>query len=269
MISASHNPYRDNGIKLFAPGGTKLPRRRRGAHRGRRAGAARRPRGDPAQLVDVEDSPAYREHVVDVLEGRRLDGLRIVVDAANGAASRIAGPLFGARPGPTSSSSTPSRTAATSTPGAGRPTRPRSPPRCVAHGADLGLALDGDADRLIAVDHTGAVVDGDHIIAICARDLRDRGALRHDTVVVTVMTNLGFRLGDGGRRHPRRRDRRRRPLRAGGAGERRVQPRRRAERPRHLPRPGDDRRRAAHRVSCWPTPSCAPGGRSPTSPRRR
>ena len=63
------------------------------------------------------------------------------------------------------------------------------------HGADLGLALDGDADRLVAVDHTGAVVDGDHIIAICARDLRDRGALRHDTVVVTVMTNLGFRLG--------------------------------------------------------------------------
>jgi phosphoglucosamine mutase len=62
------------------------------------------------------------------------------------------------------------------------------------HGADLGIALDGDADRLIAVDHTGAVVDGDHIIAIAANDLRARGALRHDAVVVTVMTNLGFRL---------------------------------------------------------------------------
>src|SRR5262249_28092695 len=61
-------------------------------------------------------------------------------------------------------------------------------------GADAGLAFDGDADRLIAVDHTGTVVDGDHILAICARDLRDRGLLRDDTVVVTVMTNLGFHL---------------------------------------------------------------------------
>ncbi len=64
----------------------------------------------------------------------------------------------------------------------------------LAHGADVGIALDGDADRLIAVDHTGKVVDGDHIIAITAKDLRSRGELRHDTVVVTVMTNLGFRL---------------------------------------------------------------------------
>jgi phosphoglucosamine mutase len=62
------------------------------------------------------------------------------------------------------------------------------------HGADVGIALDGDADRLIAVDHTGKVVDGDHIIGIVASDLRARGELRHDTVVVTVMTNLGFRL---------------------------------------------------------------------------
>ena len=64
----------------------------------------------------------------------------------------------------------------------------------VEHGADVGIALDGDADRLIAVDHAGKVVDGDHIIAIIANDLRARGQLRHDTVVVTVMTNLGFRL---------------------------------------------------------------------------
>jgi phosphoglucosamine mutase len=63
-----------------------------------------------------------------------------------------------------------------------------------AAGADLGLAFDGDADRLIAVDHRGEVVDGDHIIAICALDHRERGLLRDDTVVVTVMTNLGFRL---------------------------------------------------------------------------
>jgi len=65
-------------------------------------------------------------------------------------------------------------------------------------GADAGLAFDGDADRLIAVDATGAVVDGDHVIAICARDLRDRGRLHADTVVVTVMTNLGFHLAMAG-----------------------------------------------------------------------
>ena len=64
----------------------------------------------------------------------------------------------------------------------------------VRHGADLGVALDGDADRLMAVDHTGALVDGDHVIAVCALDLHGRGLLRDGTVVVTVMTNLGFRL---------------------------------------------------------------------------
>jgi phosphoglucosamine mutase len=64
----------------------------------------------------------------------------------------------------------------------------------VAHGAQLGLAFDGDADRLLAVDHEGHLVDGDHLIALCAIDLRDRGELADDTVVVTVMTNLGFRL---------------------------------------------------------------------------
>ncbi len=64
----------------------------------------------------------------------------------------------------------------------------------VTAGGRVGIALDGDADRLIAVDERGDVVDGDHVIAICAADMRDRGLLRHDTVVVTVMTNLGFRI---------------------------------------------------------------------------
>ena len=87
----------------------------------------------------------------------------------------------------------------------------------VAHGADVGLAFDGDADRVIAVDHTGAVVDGDQLIALCALDLRARGRLADDTVVVTVMTNLGFRLAMAAARHPRPRDPGRRPLRARGA----------------------------------------------------
>ena len=85
-------------------------------------------------------------------------------------------------------------TDATSTRRAAPQTWPTCAPTVVARGADIGLAFDGDADRLLAVDHRGRIVDGDHIIAICALDLRDRGLLADDTVVVTVMTNLGFRL---------------------------------------------------------------------------
>jgi phosphoglucosamine mutase len=193
MISASHNAYHDNGIKLFAPGGTKL-----GDDVEKRIEAdvvaLPGPQGDPAQLVDVEDTPAYRDHVLGILEGRRLAGLRIVVDAANGAASGIAAPLLAATGADVIAiHAEPDGRNINSGCGA---TDPASLAAAVlAHGADLGLALDGDADRLVAVDQTGAVVDGDHVMAVCALDLRDRGALRHDTVVVTVMTNLGFRLG--------------------------------------------------------------------------
>ena len=94
MISASHNPYRDNGIKLFDRGGTKLPdslEERIEAD----VVALPMPTGEPAQLVDVEDSPASsRDHLLELLEGRRLDGMRIVVDAANGAGSGIAGRIL-------------------------------------------------------------------------------------------------------------------------------------------------------------------------------
>ncbi len=91
MISASHNPYADNGIKLFARGGTKLTDEVEERIE-RAVGDLPAPVGDPAQLVDVEDSPQYREHVLAAIAGRRLDGLRIVVDAANGAASRTGRP---------------------------------------------------------------------------------------------------------------------------------------------------------------------------------
>ncbi len=133
--------------------------------------------------------------------------------------------------------------------------RRTSPRRCCEHGADVGVALDGDADRLIAVDHTGSVVDGDHIIAIVAADLLAKGELRDDTVVVTVMTNLGFRLAMReaginvvetavGDRYVLE------ALAAGGyslGGEQ--------SRPRHLRRPCHDRRRRADRRSRCSTPS--------------
>ncbi len=192
VISASHNPYRDNGIKLFAPGGTKLP----DEVEARIEAEVRNlpaPTGEPAQLVDVEDSPAYREHVLSALEGRDLAGLRLVVDAANGAGSGLAARLFRAA-GADVIAIHDQPDGRNINDGCGATDTASLAAKVVATGADLGIALDGDADRLMAVDHEGRQVDGDHIIAICALDLRARSELRHDTVVVTVMANLGFRL---------------------------------------------------------------------------
>ncbi len=192
MISASHNPYQDNGIKLFARGGAKLTDdvEERIEHVVVDLPA---PDGDPAQLVEVEDCPQYREHVVAALDGRRLDGLRIVIDTANGAASGLARRVLAAT-GADVVAIHDQPDGRNINDGCGATAPGSLAAAVVEHGADLGLALDGDGDRLMAVDHTGAVVDGDHVIAVCARDLHHRGALRDDTVVVTVMANLGFRL---------------------------------------------------------------------------
>ena len=192
MISASHNPYRDNGIKLFDRGGTKLPdalEERIEAD----VAALPTPTAEPAQLVDVEDSPAYRDHLLELLEGRRLDGMRIVVDAANGAGSGIAGRVL-ASTGADVITIHDQPDGLNINEGCGATDTASLAVAVRAHGADLGLALDGDADRLMAVDASGTLVDGDHIIAIFALDLLARGRLREHTVVVTVMTNLGFRL---------------------------------------------------------------------------
>lgn len=193
MVSASHNPFADNGIKLFAAGGSKLTdevERRIEAQ----LDVMMSPSGAPAPIVsETSAHGAYLDHVLSVLDGRRLDGLSVVVDAANGAAFEVAAEALGAAGADvTVIAASPTGTNINAGCGATVPSFVAETVR--ARGADLGVALDGDADRLIAVDHTGAVVDGDHIIAIAAEDLRARGRLRHDTVVVTVMTNLGFRL---------------------------------------------------------------------------
>jgi phosphoglucosamine mutase len=201
MVSASHNPHHDNGIKLFAPGGTKLPdpveREIEAAldtmvHRSpgtAEPGVVRDASTGPDHVVAVGE---YVEHLLAALDGRSLTGLHVVIDAANGAASEIAREVI-------------ERTGARTVSINDRPDGRNINDRCGATdttslaeevcrlGADAGLALDGDADRLIAIDERGAVVDGDHVIAICATDLRDRGLLRDDTVVTTVMANLGFR----------------------------------------------------------------------------
>lgn len=195
MVSASHNPWQDNGIKLFAPGGTKLSDDVESRIEAALAGleVAEGQAGGAATVVEVDGSSGYVDHVLRVLEGRDLSGIKLVLDAANGAGCSVAPvALRAAGAEVIVVADTPDGRNINDGCGATHPGFVAA--KVVEHGADLGIALDGDADRLIAVDHLGNIVDGDHIIAICAVDLRDRGLLADDTVVVTVMTNLGFKL---------------------------------------------------------------------------
>jgi phosphoglucosamine mutase len=196
VVSASHNPWSDNGIKLFAPGGTKLPddvESRIETAIDIETGELDAGHGRIGRVADEDDRTAYSDHVLAVLEGRSLAGLKVVVDTAHGAATRIAPEVLRAAGADVITiANAPDGRNINLACGATHPEYVAS--AVIEHGADVGIALDGDADRLIAVDHLGRIVDGDHIIAICALDLRARKLLRKDTVVVTVMTNLGFRL---------------------------------------------------------------------------
>jgi phosphoglucosamine mutase len=192
VVSASHNSYEDNGIKLFAVGGSKLPDELEQRIE-ETIGALPAPSGEPGAVHGRRDMTGYVEHLVAVLEGRDLRGLRVVADAANGAASHIAGDAFRAAGAEVVViNASPDGRNINAGCGATNPAALRS--AVTAERAHAGIALDGDADRLIAVDERGDIVDGDHVIAICAGDMRERGLLRGDTVVVTVMTNLGFHL---------------------------------------------------------------------------
>ena len=200
VVSASHNPFPDNGVKLFAPGGRKLTdaEERTLEEELRRVVAGgdgvARPTGATVGRMGTDRTvrDAYAAHLVASLEGRTLDGVAVVVDCGHGAASvvapgvlRSAGAkveVIGAEPDGINVNAGCGSTDLAALRGA-----------VVAQGAAVGLAFDGDADRVLAVDEQGGVVDGDQLIALCALDLRRRGALKGDTVVVTVMTNLGFR----------------------------------------------------------------------------
>jgi phosphoglucosamine mutase len=194
VLSASHNPMPDNGIKFFARGGTKLPDVVEDAVEARLGEPWQRPTG--AGVGRVRDDPtafdSYVEHVVAVAPDR-LDGLLVVVDCANGAASRTA-PEALRRLGAevVAIHADPSGLDINDGCGSTHPDDLRA--RVVEHGADAGIALDGDADRCLAVDAAGALVDGDQILAVLALALHRAGRLTDDTVVVTVMSNEGFRI---------------------------------------------------------------------------
>ena len=192
MLSASHNPMPDNGIKFFARGGHKLADDVEDAIEARMREPWQRPTGAGVGRVRrLEDGQErYVQRLLEVLPNR-LDGLHVVVDAANGAASTTSPEVFrragaqvtviGANPDGLNIND-----------GFGST---HLEPLCaavVAAGADLGVAHDGDADRCLAVDAAGQPVDGDEIMAVLAISLRDKGRLPADTLVATVMSNLGM-----------------------------------------------------------------------------
>src|SRR5699024_3324382 len=188
MISASHNPAPDNGIKFFARGGTKLPDEVEDAIEARLGEEWDRPQGtDVGTITRYEGAvEAYVEHLVSTLE-RPLEGLTVVADCANGAAS-ISGPEALRRAG--------AAVHVTGDRNDGVGSTHLGPLQAAVreHGADVGVAFDGDADRCLAVDAEGRTIDGDQIMAILAVDLKERGKLHDDTLVVTVMSNLGLKL---------------------------------------------------------------------------
>ncbi len=196
MLSASHNPMPDNGIKFFSRGGVKLDDDLEDAIEERLGGSWVRPVG--ADVGRVTDDPGavegYVAHLVASLgTDASLEGLRIVIDCANGAASRTAPEAFAAQGADVVPiHHTPDGLNINE--GCGSTHLEDLQRAVVAHGADLGIALDGDADRCLAVDHTGNVVDGDQIMAVLALALREEHRLASDTVVATVMSNLGFFL---------------------------------------------------------------------------
>lgn len=194
MISASHNPAPDNGIKFFARGGTKLPDEVEDAIESQLHKEAFRPVGAGVGRIqrfsDAEDR--YIIHLLTTLP-HRLDGLHVVLDCANGAASGCSPQVFtdagaqvtviGADPDGLNIND-----------GVGSTHLGLLQERVLTLGADLGIAHDGDADRCLAVDHEGNVIDGDQIMAVLALAQKAAGDLKDDVLVATVMSNLGLKI---------------------------------------------------------------------------
>jgi phosphoglucosamine mutase len=195
MISASHNPMPDNGIKLFSRGGHKLPDALEAAiERTVVSGASADHRPTGAGVGRVGDLPGaaddYVAHLLSTVD-RPLTGLTLVVDGAHGAAATIAPEVY-RRAGATVHAIGCDPDGWNINDGIGSTHLGPLVEAVRKSGADLGLAHDGDADRCLAVTAEGELVDGDAILAVCALALHERGELAQDTVVATVMSNLGF-----------------------------------------------------------------------------
>ncbi|WP_217131669.1 phosphoglucosamine mutase [Leucobacter chinensis] len=195
MISASHNPAPDNGIKFFAEGGKKLPDdvedEIEAAMAGPLVGTTGREVGRIRRFADAEDR--YLVHLLGTLEGLSLEGVHVALDCAHGAAAGISPDVFHAAGAKV--------TVIGNDPdgfnindGIGSTHLEKLIETVKQSGADLGIAHDGDADRCLAIDGDGNVVDGDKIMAILALSMSQRGKLAENTLVATVMSNLGLKL---------------------------------------------------------------------------
>ncbi len=197
VISASHNPVEDNGIKFFGPSGYKLSDNIEADIEAlvmdECAGVPHPVGGAVGRVFQVDNAAdRYIEFACSTVR-TDLKGLKIVVDCANGAAYRVA-PLIYEGMGAEVTSIYNHPDGVNINNGCGSTNPEALMEAVVSHGADLGLAHDGDADRVLAVDSNGRLVDGDQIMVICARHLKDKKLLANNTVVVTVMSNLGLHL---------------------------------------------------------------------------
>jgi phosphoglucosamine mutase len=197
VLSASHNPMPDNGIKLFAAGGSKLPDElEERIERAIENGHGQRDRPTGAGVGRVHDLLDGAEHYVKHLIGvtpNRLEGIKVVVDCANGAASEV-GPVAYREAGADVIAIHADPDGLNINENCGSTHLSVVRDAVLAEGADLGIAHDGDADRCLAVTASGDIVDGDQIMAILALAMRDAGTLTDDTLVATVMSNLGLRI---------------------------------------------------------------------------
>lgn len=194
MLSASHNPMPDNGIKFFARGGHKLDDSLEAAIEARMREPWDRPTGAGVGRVtlDLDAGSVFVAHLLSTLPAdTNFSGVKVVVDCANGAAS-VVGPEALRRAGAEVIAIHATPNGLNINEGCGSTHLEDLRAAVVEHGADLGIAFDGDADRCLAVDHQGNDVDGDHILGILAIAKSEEGSLVNNTVVSTVMANLGF-----------------------------------------------------------------------------
>ena len=192
MISASHNPAPDNGIKLFARGGEKLADSLEAAIEARMGEPWQRPTGAHVGRV-IEDASAREKYIAHLLNSLdvSLAGIKVVVDCANGAASFVA-PMALEKAGATVIAIANKPDGLNINDGVGSTHLDFLRDAVLKNKADIGIAHDGDADRCLAIDAAGNVIDGDFILAILAQGFKSRGKLNEATVVATVMSNLGF-----------------------------------------------------------------------------
>jgi len=194
VISASHNPWQDNGIKIFGSDGYKLPDEtelRIEEEIFRRLQNLEAPSPDPAPAVDPNYRRDYEHFLRSAVSGLSLDGLHVVLDCANGAASAIAPELFAHLGGDIHLTHvSPDGRNINANCGALHPEVVGAETK--ARNADLGVTFDGDADRAMFADRNGSVVNGDAVMLLAARDMKERGLLRNAMVVATTMSNMGL-----------------------------------------------------------------------------